>query len=276
MLRYPLPFRKDPILILGMHCSGTTLLAQIIDAFEVYLGRQLDPHLEAEFFMDLNDALLAELGQRWDRVDELEQVFIEPRRYQHSIDVARSAIRSRNFLQRYADRSLVLRKSWRRSFQWGWKDPRTMLLLPIWLRCYPQARIIFIVRNGLHVAYNLAERESKQRADIDPRFISAECREVGYAFSLWEHYHRLYLKNVATLPDSQVLTISFETLVSTPREELLRIGAFLERELTQAQRDAMSAKIDAPRARRFEQQPTKALQQQADESLIMQQFGYYA
>ena len=28
-------------------------------------------------------------------------------------------------------------------FPWGWKDPRNSITLPLWLRLYPEAKIIF-------------------------------------------------------------------------------------------------------------------------------------
>ena len=38
---------------------------------------------------------------------------------------------------------------------WGWKDPRNVFTLPLWLRVFPEAKIIYIVRNGVDVAASL-------------------------------------------------------------------------------------------------------------------------
>src|SRR5213078_1316124 len=44
---------------------------------------------------------------------------------------------------------------------WGWKDPRTVFTLPLWLQLFPKAKIINIVRNGVDVASSLSVREQK-------------------------------------------------------------------------------------------------------------------
>jgi hypothetical protein len=45
---------------------------------------------------------------------------------------------------------------------WGWKDPRNIFLLPLWLDIFPDAKIIHVFRNGVDVAYSLAQREKSR------------------------------------------------------------------------------------------------------------------
>jgi hypothetical protein len=44
---------------------------------------------------------------------------------------------------------------------WGWKDPRNSITLPVWLKLFPDARVIHIVRNGVDVAESLYRRQQR-------------------------------------------------------------------------------------------------------------------
>ena len=43
---------------------------------------------------------------------------------------------------------------------WGWQDPRTSLILPFWLACVPDLKIVVCLRNPLEVAVSLHQQHS--------------------------------------------------------------------------------------------------------------------
>ena len=49
-------------------------------------------------------------------------------------------------------------------FAWGWKDPQTIFTLPLWLKLFPDAKLIYLTRNGVDVAASLLTREQKRLA----------------------------------------------------------------------------------------------------------------
>ena len=90
---------------------------------------------------------------------------------------------------------------------WGWKDPRTVFTLPAWLRVFPSAKLLYIVRNGVDVASSLQVREvrelARRREELAQKSRqlnrhsmleragfkgSARCLTLAGGFSLWEEY----------------------------------------------------------------------------------------
>jgi len=105
------------VIILGMHRSGTSSLAGILEGAGLTLGKVsrqnlFNPkgNLESKKIIDLNDALLRHNGGAWDnppaRIDWPEALKQE--------------------------RDLIIR-GYRDSLLWGFKDPRLLLTLDGWL-----------------------------------------------------------------------------------------------------------------------------------------------
>ena len=44
----------EPIIIIGMHRSGTTMITEFLDQLGLFVGAKLDPNHESLFFFDLN------------------------------------------------------------------------------------------------------------------------------------------------------------------------------------------------------------------------------
>jgi len=142
---------EEVVCIVGMHRSGTSLIAQILNQSGLYLGPEdsllggnignQDGHFEHLGFIELNDALLKHLGGRWEFPPEF------PFGWENSDSLEPFRSRARELLQTFAGKS-----------PWGWKDPRTSLLLPFWQSLIPRLRLVICVRNPLAVANSLEVR----------------------------------------------------------------------------------------------------------------------
>ena len=55
-----------PIIITGMHRSGTTLLSKIIENNEVFLGKYKEINNESKYFLRINKWILSSIGASWD------------------------------------------------------------------------------------------------------------------------------------------------------------------------------------------------------------------
>src|SRR5512132_1949060 len=74
--------RDDVVCIVGMHRSGTSLIAQILKQSGLYLGSEdnllgsnvgnPDGHFEHLGFIELNDAILKHLGGSWEFPPEFQ------------------------------------------------------------------------------------------------------------------------------------------------------------------------------------------------------------
>lgn len=135
-----------PVLILGMHNSGTTMLADILHRSGLFLGNNA-AHNESHFFsLFINDRLLLGGGDAWARLPfpSVEQV-----------------------LARRDDVGPLVLDYWRIDYlqygydgsgPWGIKDPRLCILLPLYLELFPQARLLLIRRDPEDLAASLAHR----------------------------------------------------------------------------------------------------------------------
>ena len=132
-----------PLIIAGMHRSGTSLLARFIHHSGVDLGdrfvgaRPSNPfgHYEDVEILDFQQAiLLREFG---------------PSMWVPRLPPLTTADRSA------AEDLLMARKE---KSHWGWKEPRTSLFLDLWSELLPDAFYLFIVRHPLLVLDSLSRR----------------------------------------------------------------------------------------------------------------------
>jgi hypothetical protein len=141
------------VCVLGMHRSGTSVVASLLEGLGVHLGgadallRPLPEnprgYWEHGALKDVNEALLAHLGGRWHSPPNL------PDGWQRAaaLDELRAQAR------------VLLREQFGESVLWGWKDPRTCLTLPFWKPLLPEASYVICLRNPFDVARSLRARD---------------------------------------------------------------------------------------------------------------------
>lgn len=142
-----------PICITGMHRSGTSMVARLLNLCGLYLGPEEDLLPAAEDnpegfwenirFVSINNRLLGELGGSWELPPEF------PKGWER-----RPAIRQ------LGDEAVELVESFRGHGFWGWKDPRVLLTLPFWEEMIPDLQVVVCLRNPVEVAHSLAKRDS--------------------------------------------------------------------------------------------------------------------
>lgn len=147
---------SPPILILGMHRSGTSCLAGSLQQRGLFLGEVYESrpynrkgNRENQQVMDLNDAVLAASGGAWDR---------PPR--QLGWDTAAAARR---------DAIVASLAGGSDGAPWGFKDPRTLLTLPFWREGLGAVRFAGTFRHPVRVAASLTARDPSMpvRAALD-------------------------------------------------------------------------------------------------------------
>lgn len=128
--------------VLGMHRSGTSVLAGSLEEAGVFLGpvatsSHNNPRGNREHpdILALHEALLASSGGAWDAPPERVRW-----RARHRAERDR-------IIAFFADVPC-----------WGFKDPRNLLVIDGWREAIPQLEFIGIVRHPLAVAFSLRER----------------------------------------------------------------------------------------------------------------------
>ncbi len=135
---------RRPVIILGMHRSGTSCLTGSLEEAGLWLGEVVReaPHnakgnRENRAIMHLHDAVLADNDAAWDAPPGAGGASWRPER---------KKARDRLIAAYPADRV------------WGFKDPRTLFTLEGWLEALPDARLAGSFRHPMAVAQSLAAR----------------------------------------------------------------------------------------------------------------------
>lgn len=209
------PF-SDGVCVLGMHRSGTSLLAGLLARMGADFGPDslhLEPgpdnprgFWEHREIHEINEEILARAGGSWFEPPHL------PTGFESTEELADLRERARVLL----DRDL------RGSRVWGMKDPRMCLTLPFWRSLAPGMRYVITIRAPLEVARSLEARDGFH---------------LSRGGDLWIRYTVAALEH--TQGEERVMVFYDDALTSW-KEELPRIAAFLE--LDDPTRDAETMK----------------------------------
>ena len=171
-----------PVLVTGMHRSGTSLVARLLRSSGLRLGADTDlrgpaPDNPAGFFehsalVDLGEDLLEACGGAWDLPPGLGPRSAGDPRVAH-----------------LRQRAIDLTGALAGPGPWGWKDPRASFSIPFWRDLLPTLRIVVCVRNPLEVAVSLKRRN-----------------QISFALglALWDAHHRAIVE--ATEPGERLVT----------------------------------------------------------------------
>ncbi len=184
-----------------MHRSGTSMIAGLLHACGLFLGpedRLLPPHetnrmgfFEHEDFVNINERILAHFGGSWHAPPPLEgRWYADPA------------------LASLAEEARALIASFPVNALWGFKDPRTTILVPFWRRLIPGLRFVVCMRDPLEVGRSLLQRD-----DIP----------VQRGAWLWEHYVTAALRGTEGAPRCIVY---FDEFFKIPTSAARRIVEF--------------------------------------------------
>tara|TARA_Y100001970_G_scaffold124890_1_gene154636 strand:+ start:27101 stop:27940 length:840 start_codon:yes stop_codon:yes gene_type:complete len=166
-----------PIIITGMHRSGTSLLSNILMKQGVFMGSKLDSNNESIFFQRINKWILSCIGSSWDNPQTLKDLDNED--INVIINRLGKALNSRFSKSLFlGKKDLIYNKSLNEiDIVWGWKDPVNTFTLFIWKQIFPNSKIININRHPLDVSTSLINRESnlksKDKESLFPEFLSS-------------------------------------------------------------------------------------------------------
>ncbi len=200
--------RDDPVILLGMHHSGTSILARVLHMNGIFMHPTMHHYESKLFTRQVNDRLIFEDESRWAQlpimsVDEVMQKY----------DVVKSYLSGR------AMKKFIAAGYDGRS-RWGFKDPRTCVTLPLFLKLYPRAQLLHIVRNADDVAASLAENVKQGVGQIHDR-------------AHWKALHAAYVQRAREFgrQHSDYLEIRYEDFCLRPVEIMQQVFAFLREPL---------------------------------------------
>ncbi len=222
-----------PIVITGMHRSGTSLVAEILVRAGVHFGAPenwlpadaANPrgYFEDRRVVDIDERLLQLWKGTWDEPPVLPPDWLE------------SALK----------RPLAVEASaWRDSVAtervWGWKDPRASLLLPFWRRLVPELQCVMCIRDPVEVAHSLARRNRTP---------------LQKAAFLWLHY---LTENLEGIGDARCTVVFYGDLLHDPGAQVRRLLEFSGASVKGALEEGVAVVDPSLRRQRGDVQPTSS------------------
>jgi hypothetical protein len=190
------------IFVIGMHRSGTSMVAGVLERLGVFFGEEKDllpanganelGYFEHQRVLALNDALARANRASWRTLPALEissglagldDYVAGVREIVHDLDQHKP---------------------------WGLKDPRLSFLLPFWRAHVRNAHVVVCVRRPEAVAHSLLQRNRLAPA---------------YSAALWELHTLAALENSRPLPRTIVV---YEDFIAEPRRAVEKLAAQLK------------------------------------------------
>lgn len=196
------------VVILGMHRSGTSLVANILQEMGVEMGADLldadkyniGGYWEDEDFLWINKGILENAGGSWLNPPDRDAIIQSSEKFSTTIE------------------KTITKKEHLSNGFWGWKDPRTSLTSCVFDPYLDNAKYIVVKRN------------------IDDTIRSLR-RTHGIKVN-WDELYQIYRQRIRLfVEDKVVLTVSYEDLVSAEISKaiLYWMNKFIEIDLVETE-----------------------------------------
>lgn len=195
---------QQPVLVVGMHNSGTSILTEILHENGIFFGANMH-HYESYFFSNfINDRVVLGGGGNWAKLPLMSEE--EVLQFEDSVGPFIKTHWIADYLQwGYDGKS-----------PWGIKDPRLCVLLPLYIKVFPGARVVHIRRNPNDIAASLT---GKFKAGVG----------VLNDFDHWKELTEAYTQRVLDYSDQCVsyYELQYEDLCNQPNDQAKDLFNFL-------------------------------------------------
>ncbi len=163
---------RPPFIIIGMHRSGTSFLAKVLERSGIFMGLIKDHNFEAMHFLSVNQQVLWSAGLDWHKPAVPGK--------EHWTNFSAEIL----YREHYKLNGRWARfKQWLRAEDWGWKDPRNTFMLDMWLQLFPGAKVIHIFRDQAAVVRSLQKRNQ-----LEGEVFAEELKDKAFCEKLHQSY----------------------------------------------------------------------------------------
>ena len=241
---------KNPIIISGMHRSGTSLITNILNDNDIFIGSKVDENNESIFFQRINKWILSCIGSSWDNPITLSDLNDDD--IYLLCNKIKIVLNNRIARSLYFGKYALLSKNtfYNQTSHWLWKDPVNIFTLPVWIKLFPDSKIVNIVRHPLDVSLSIVNRQKKikkiDKNSLFPNFISFllpllsinkgnvlrsfNVNSINDALDLYYKYFLQIEDNLSKYDN--IYNIRFEDLISDSQIVLKNLFKFLNIHIT--------------------------------------------
>lgn len=208
---------RPPVVVLGTGGSGTRGMQRLLDSAGYFMGTNINRPGDALdiawFIRRWVNPYLAK--SRW-----VERMWAdgEPRRFRHPGGMAA------DFAATVEDHREAIG---RRKARWGWKVPRTILVLPFVHEFFPEMRAIHLVRDGRDMAYSPNQNQARRYAHVLDASVS-ELPAPSQSISFWAHVNLAAARYGERALGNRYLCLRYEEICADPAGLATRLVDFLD------------------------------------------------
>lgn len=278
---------KPPVIIVGMHRSGTTMVTKMLDHLGLFVGDKKEINHEALFFWHINNWIFDIAHSRADL----------PHNFKYLNPAARQVLETDLawFSQSFRRHSFL---GWDKFFKykdirnldipWGWKDPKNSFTIDLWKTVFPDAKVLHIYRNPIDSISSFIERDLemknrfrhnwkkqlKRTLLVSHRYhTNFRLHSLQEGYNLWEEYVSKCLSLEADFPEMK--HVRYEDFLFDPAVHLKDIALFCGLEPSDEAIRKEVAAVKSDRAFAFLNHPErKEAYLKVKDRPIMQQLGY--
>ena len=279
--------RISPILLSGMHRSGTSMVTDILNKCGLIIGNKLDLNNESLFFQRINIWMMSLLGSSWDNPKVFNKINKEIR--EDIVFQLKKLITSRANTLYFGWTNIIKKGSFNDISQpWGWKDPRNTFTESIWKEVFPGLRTIHIIRHPIDTSVSLMNRQVKEvESDIKRKKKSSNIMKAllsishtNYNASMILNSHQdcfnlieSYYDQIVRTQSEQSIIIRFEDILSNPEVEIISLLEYCKISVNPDKLSQILSSIDTSRKYAYRREESLIKLEQASQSLI-DKMGY--
>ena len=239
--------------------SGTRVLARIVRVGGMYIGLNLNRYedaLEFSYYSDrwINEYLVSRREERQDALADEMAGDLRSVVADHCAGLPAEAVR------------------------WGWKEPRSIYLVPFLRSQLPTLRFLHFVRDGRDMAFSENQKQLRKHgsAALDGllvRQLPEPSEQPFRSIALWSWINQAVADFGERELGSDYLRVRFEDLCAEPRTTVERIYAFFGLE---GDVDAAAAEVKPPKTMgRWRKRPREILARlEREAGPALRRFGY--
>jgi hypothetical protein len=146
---------SSPVIIVGMHRSGTSMLTEFLNSYNIFMGNDVEDNGESISFLKINEKILRVCRSSWYDLNNFD--FYYKRKKDYIEKLYYNLLDNMNHKNNFWGKNNIY--NFVGDYKWGWKDPRNTLIIETLRKVFYNAKFIHIYRNPIDVANSLKNRE---------------------------------------------------------------------------------------------------------------------